>query len=134
MPDGPGHFAESPPAALSETPSETQGLETTFVQALAVAFFEVIEGRRALSTLTRTLSFQAMRELGLLTKLRRDQLMVTRTRPRVVHGSGAVRIDRPQTDIAEVAAVVEVGARARAVAMRLEWQHGRWRVCELAVL
>lgn len=107
---------------------------TLFVQAIAVAIFEVIEGTRRAATLSKALNFGALRDLGALAALRREQLTVLRLRPRQVHGAGRVRIDRSLPDVAEAATVVEVGARARAVAMRLEWSHGRWRVSELAVL
>jgi Family of unknown function (DUF6459) len=43
----------------------------------------------------------------------------------------SLRVTEPATGVAEVCATVEAGARVRAIAMRLEEQHGRWRCTRL---
>jgi hypothetical protein len=43
----------------------------------------------------------------------------------------AVRASEPADGVAELCATVEVGARVRALALRLEEQHGRWRCTRL---
>lgn len=43
----------------------------------------------------------------------------------------SVRASEPTEGVAEVCATVEVGPRVRAVAMRLDLQHGRWRCTRL---
>ncbi len=104
------------------------------VEALAVLVFEVVEGLRGIAQLGAAITLSAARELTAVRAARQEQRAVLREPGRPVSGSGPVRVDRPATGVAEVASVVYVGERARAVAMRMEWLHRRWRATEIAVL
>jgi hypothetical protein len=42
-----------------------------------------------------------------------------------------VRASEPSDGVAELCATVDVGGRVRALALRLEEQHGRWRCTRL---
>jgi hypothetical protein len=43
----------------------------------------------------------------------------------------SVRVSEPAEGVAELCATVETGRRVRAIAMRLEAHHGRWRCTRL---
>ncbi len=105
-----------------------------FVQSLAMVVFEVIEGLRGAHQLGTSVTLGATRQISSYRAARRDQLKVLGASGLRVRHVGRVRIDRSVPTIAEAAAVALAGRRARAVAMRLEWEHGRWRATEIAVL
>lgn len=105
-----------------------------FVRSLAIAVFEVVEGLRSSTQLGAAVTFNALRQLGSLCAARHDQLTMLHGAPRSVQRAGSVRIDIPLVGVAETATVLHVGARARSVALRLEWIGRRWRATELAVL
>jgi hypothetical protein len=42
-----------------------------------------------------------------------------------------MRVAEPAAGVAELCATVETGRRVRAIAIRLEAQHGRWRCTRL---
>lgn len=105
-----------------------------FVSSLAIAVFEVVEGLRSATQLGAAVTFNVLRQLGMLCAARRDQLTVLHLAPRSVQRAGSVRVDHSTAGVAETTTVLHVGARARSVAMRLEWIGRRWRATELAVL
>lgn len=95
---------------------------------LLVGLIETAGGRRPLHQLAALLS------LAVTTGLRADLERAARGHTRHWLGRGAVRSVRasePVEGVAEVCATVETGDRVRAVAMRLEQQHGRWRCTRL---
>lgn len=118
----------------SDPTSGIPELRSDYVQTLAAMIFEVVEGARTVTQLGASITLEAARQLGLLRSARQDQMTVLRQRPRLISRTGPVRIDRPRPGIAEAASVVYAGSRGRAVALRLEWIHQRWRVTEVAVL
>jgi len=120
------HHADSCDEVLDPRPDQ--------VQALAVLIFEVIEGLRGIAQLGTAITLGAARQLTAMRAARQEQRAVLREPARHVSRAGHVRVDRPSAGVAEAASVVYVGERARAVAMRLEWLHLRWRATEIAVL
>jgi hypothetical protein len=96
--------------------------------------FEVVEGLRGIAQLGSSITLDAARQLASVRAARQEQRTVLRESAHPPMHPGAVRVDRPAAGIAEVASVVYVGRRARAVAMRMEWLHQRWRATEIAVL
>lgn len=107
---------------------------TDFVQALAVQGFEVLAGLRTVAQLGPLISVGLARELAALRAIRNDRRIAYRDERRRVPRPAGVRIARPLPGIAEAAVVLLVGARAHAVALRLEWAHRHWRATALTVL
>ena len=105
-----------------------------YVRTLATLIFEVVEGLRTAGQLGASITVSAARQLTALRAARQEQLSLLQQLPRSVSRPGPVRIDRPSPCAAEAAAVLHTGERGRAVALRLEWIHRRWRVTEIAVL
>lgn len=105
-----------------------------FVQSLAVQAYEVVEGLRTVNHLGAAITLSAARQLSMVRAARRDQRTVTPLPPAKPAQPGPVRIDRVHDSAVEAAAVIYLGDRARAVAMRLEWLHGHWRATDIAVL
>lgn len=122
----PDHDADGCDEVLDPRPDQ--------VQAMAVLIFEVIEGLRGITQLGTAITLGAARQLTAMRAARQEQRTVLREPARHVSRAGHVRVDRPSAGVAEAASVVYVGERARAVAMRLEWLHLRWRATEIAVL
>jgi len=95
-----------------------------FVQAV----LEVLCGRRPAGQLTRHTS------PAILTGLTRDQARGGRFesdgRNAVVH---SVHVMEPAERVAELAVVVQIGNRFRAIAVRLEAHHNQWRCVRLDV-
>lgn len=139
----PTPVAEAPPrlvavpplqAAAMEPQDEASGPDPDSVRALALLVFEVIEGLRGIAQLGSLITLNAAHDLSSVRAARQEQRTVLREPAPPALRPGAVRVDRPTPGIAEVASVVHVGTRARAVAMRMEWLHQRWRATEIAVL
>jgi len=123
------------PVELGPDPSQTVAeLRSDYVQSLAAMIFEVVEGSRTVTQLGTSVTLDAARQLALLRQARQEQLTVLRQRPKLISGTGPVRIDHPRPGIAEAASVVYAGSRGRAVALRLEWLHQRWRATDVTVL
>jgi len=123
-----------PPLPASPADPIPANPDSRFIQSLAMIIFEVIEGLRGAHQLGTSVTLQATRQITTLRAARRDQLTVLRATGNPVRHVGRIRIDRPATGIIETAAIVQAGRRARAIALRLEWEHGRWRATEVAVL
>jgi hypothetical protein len=96
-----------------------------FGRRLLVAVLEVLAGRRPPHQLSRHLSH------GVLAGLAAD---LERGNRRSWSGPTAlrsVRVCEPADGVAELAAVIQMGARFRAIAARLEGLDGRWRCVRL---
>jgi hypothetical protein len=101
-----------------------------WARALARATLEVYSGARPAGDLARWLSDDVY------TSLRRRGRLAARTggpctRCPKVH---TVACRHPSPDTVEVAALLDDGARLRALAMRLDWRGGRWLATDLRLL
>jgi hypothetical protein len=95
---------------------------------LLVGMIETAAGRRPLHQLSTLLSPSVSRGLGADFE-RAAQL----GSPHWLHRAAvrSVRVAEPAEGVAELCATVETGRRVRAIAMRLEEHHGRWRCTRL---
>ncbi len=93
---------------------------------LAQALAEVLSGTRPAQQLVRWTSLDVYACLRRHVTYRLQTTAMGRARPtQVVLRS--VRLSEPVEGIAEVSAVLQIGPRARALALRLEGINGRWR-------
>jgi uncharacterized protein DUF6459 len=95
---------------------------------LLIGIVETAAGRRPLPQLAALLSQSVAHGLG--TDFERA---AQRRRPHWTHAASirTVRACQPADGVAELCATLQVGSRVRAVAMRLEARHGRWRCTRL---
>lgn len=95
---------------------------------LVIAIIELATGRRSALHLNRHFA------PAVLSGLARDAGRITRLgtegRPATLHSIHAVS---PADGVSELVAVVQVGARFRAIALRLEAKNGRWRCVRLQI-
>jgi hypothetical protein len=96
----------------------------TWARRLLVALLEARAGRRPLQQLATHLSTDVLSRVA--ADLRRNPPQGARA-PLV----RSVRASAPVPGVSEVSAVIELGPRCRAVAMRLEELGGRWRCVAL---
>jgi len=100
----------------------------TFVRRFVIGIIETATGRRPAAQLGQhtTLAVQAglSRDAGRMGRLGSAQ------RPASLH---SLHVSEPLDGVAEVAAVVCVGERFRAIALRLEGLDGRWRCVRLQI-
>jgi hypothetical protein len=102
----------------------------TWGRRMLIAVLEARAGRRALPQLAPLLSPGV--QAGLARDLARSaashrQAGATEQRVRSIH------VCEPVDGVAELAAVIQIGPRVRAVAARLEGQDGRWRCVRLQI-
>lgn len=95
----------------------------------AQAVIEVLSGLRPIAQLVRWTSAHVYEEIRRNTGASGDWARSPRTAERLAVRS--VRLSLPRDDVTEVSAVVEVGGRARALALRLEAEGERWLCTEL---
>jgi hypothetical protein len=119
----PGDPLDARPTGRHELPDVT-----TFSRRLVIGIIEVATGRRPSSQLARH-SAPAV-QAGLARDAGRMTRLGTTGRPAVLH---SVHIVEPADGVAEVAAVVRLEGRFRAVALRLEGLDGRWRCVRLQI-
>lgn len=95
---------------------------------LLVGLIEAADGRRPLPQLAAMLSPSVGR--GLAADFERAAHSGA---PHWLHRTGVrtLRASEPADGVAELCATLETGVRVRAVALRLEEQHGRWRCTRL---
>lgn len=117
-------------------PADSGGEETTegptaraalpdpkhWIGRLAQAMAETLAGARPAGQLARFTTLDVLDDLERWTGRLRTGSGVT-TRPVVA----SVRVDEPADGVAEACAIVDTGARRRALALRLEGMDGRWR-------
>ena len=95
---------------------------------LAQAVVEVLAGVRAAAQLSRFATFEVLEQLERATgRLGGRPGGAPARRPAVVN----VRVCQPNAYACEVAAVIDTGGRHRALAVRLDADHGRWRCTSL---
>lgn len=95
---------------------------------LVIGLIEAGTGRRPVSQLSRHLSPRVL--TGLSRDAGRISRLGTASRPATVH---SLHVGEPADGVAEVVAVIRVGDRFRAIALRLEGLDGRWRCVRLQV-
>ena len=99
-----------------------------FARRLLIGVIEAATGRRSASQLsqhtTATVQAGLARDAGKISRLG------TASRPATVH---SLHLAEPADGVAEIVAVVRVGARFRAIALRLEGLDGRWRCVRLQI-
>lgn len=126
-----------PPATAGEpeptsAPTAAAPDPRRFVAAFAQGIAEVLMGVRPPQQLAQATTLEVLGQLernaGRLTP-RTAVRNSARTRPRV----SSVRLCEPCSGVAEVCAVVDTGARRRALALRLEAVAGRWQCTVLRV-
>ena len=95
---------------------------------LVIAIIELATGRRS------ALHLNSHFAPAVLSGLARDAGRVTRLgtpgRPATLH---SIHAASPADGVSELVAVVQVGARFRAIALRLEAKNGRWRCVRLQI-
>ena len=100
-----------------------------WTRRLAQAMAETLAGARPAGQLARFVTLDVLDDLERWTgRLSRAQGVTTRPLVRSVH------VSEPGDGVAEGCAVVDTGARRRALAVRLEGIDGRWRCTALEVL
>jgi hypothetical protein len=109
-------------------PGTTRPDPALWGRRLLVGLIESADGRRPLNQLSNLLSPSVARGLGADFE-RAAQL----ARSHWLHRAGVrtVRVCQPAEGVAELSATLETGPRVRAVAMRLEIRHDRWRCTRL---
>ena len=113
-----------------DIPSPTE----KFVRALATQAFEAVEGTRSIAQLGAAISVGAARQLAAQRDTLRERREVFRDPRRCTPSPGRAHLCRISPHVAEATVVLHTGRRAHAVALRLEWAHGRWRAGELYVM
>lgn len=88
---------------------------------LVAGILEVLAGARSVSQLAMLLSPEVYAVIN--AHAQRLAKLAPRHRPLV----RSVRVCMPTEDVAEAAVVIQGAKRSRAIALRLEVQHGRWR-------
>ncbi|HQR80854.1 MAG TPA: Rv3235 family protein [Actinomycetota bacterium] len=105
-------------------PTPPIGPDAAWVRRLTQSVVEVLGGQRSATTLVRVLSpavFQSLREPDPRPQLREGKVLSIRTQPL-------------GQDSIEVAAVIGCPQRTRALALRLQQRHQRWRCVCIVVL
>lgn len=118
------------PALWQPRPPRPRGLPDPgpWGRRLLIGMIETAGGHRPLLQLSALLSPSVSRGLGA------DFAQAAQGRTRHwLHGASvrSVRVAEPASGVAELCATVETGRRVRAIAMRLEEHHGRWRCTRL---
>jgi hypothetical protein len=88
---------------------------------LVAGILEVLAGARSVSQLAMLLSPEVYGVIN--SHAQRIAKLTPRHRPLV----RSVRVFMPTDEVAEAAVVIQGAKRSRAIALRLEVQHGRWR-------
>jgi hypothetical protein len=111
-------------------PSLRRGLPdpAAWTRRLLIGMVEAAAGRRPLHQLAAMVSPGVLRGLGA-----DFERAATTGDPHWLHRATVrtIRGCEPVDGVAEICATVEAGRRVRAVALRLEEQHGRWRCTRL---
>jgi hypothetical protein len=118
------------PAPWVPRPARPRGLPDPgpWGRRLLIGMIETAGGHRPLHQLAAMLSPSVSRGLGA------DFEYAARNgRPHWLHRAmiRSVRVAEPATGVAELCATVDAGGRVRAIAIRLDEHHGRWRCTRL---
>ncbi len=118
------------PAVWRPRPPRPRGMPDPgpWGRRLLIGMIETAAGHRPLQQLAALLSPSVSRGLG----ADFERAAQTRT-PHWLHRAvvRSMRVAEPAVGVAELCATVETGRRVRAIAMRLEEHHGRWRCTRL---
>jgi hypothetical protein len=119
-----------PPDRFDARPTGRSDLPepSAFARRLLIGIIETATGRRSAGQLSQhtTATVQA----GLARDAGRISRLGTASRPATLH---SLHLSEPADGVAEVVAVLRVGPRFRAVAIRLEGLDGRWRCVRLQI-
>ncbi len=110
-------------SARQPSPSSLLPDPRRWTAALVQGLFEVLSGERPVQQLARWTDERLLEELSVRSRavLRRGPVRRARATVRSVH------VCQPLDGVVEATALVQLGARCRAVAVRLEGLDGRWR-------
>lgn len=119
----PTHPAQSSSAEIQLSPALRIGQRDPAIWAsqLVAGILEVLAGARSVSQLAMLLSPEVYAVIN--AHAQRLAGLSPRHRPLV----RSVRVCMPTDEVAEAAVVIQGAKRSRAIALRLEVQHGRWR-------
>jgi hypothetical protein len=101
---------------------------TAFARRLAIGIIETATGRRSAAQLSQYTAPAV--QAGLARDAGKISRLGTAQRPATLH---SVHIGEPADGVAEVAAIVRLDDRFRALAFRLEGLDGRWRCVRLQI-
>jgi hypothetical protein len=101
---------------------------STFTRRLVIAIIETATGRRSAAQLSQHTAPAV--QAGLARDAGKINRLGSAHRPARLH---SVHVTEPADGVAEVAAIVRVGDRFRALALRLEGLDGRWRCVRLQI-
>jgi uncharacterized protein DUF6459 len=101
---------------------------TVLARRLVIGVIETVTGRRSVAQLRQHTSPTV--QAGLARDAGRISRLGTAQRPAALH---SLHVTEPADGVAEVAAVLRVGNRFRALALRLEGSDGRWRCVRLQI-
>ncbi len=99
-----------------------------YARRLIIAIIETATGRRSASQLSKHTS--AGVQAGLARDAGKISRLGTASRPATLH---SLHVREPADGVAEVVAVVRVGSRFRAIALRLEGLDGSWQCVRLQI-
>lgn len=122
------------PPPTVPTPEEVPGPDPRYVAALAVHAYECLDGSRPIAQLGSAISFELAQQLSEIRAARMERRSLVRDRRRIIPVPGRPVICRPVPHAVEATVALHAPHRSYAVAIRLEWVHGRWRASELVVL
>lgn len=120
--------AEPDPFAVRPTGRQELPEPAAFARRLVIGVVETATGRRSASQLRHHTSPTV--QAGLARDAGRISRLGSNDRPAALH---SLHITEPADGVAEVAAVLRVGDRFRALALRLEGLDGRWRCVRLQI-
>ena len=116
------------PSALRPTGRSELPEPTVLARRLVIGVIETATGRRPASQLRHHTSPTVL--AGLARDAGRISRVGTSHRPAALH---SLHVTEPADGVAEVAAVLRIGDRFRALALRLEGLDGRWRCVRLQI-
>jgi hypothetical protein len=120
--------ADADPFAVQPTGRQQLPEPAAFARRLVIGVIETATGRRPASQLRQHTSPAV--HAGLLRDAGKISRLGTAQRPATLH---SLHFTEPADGVAEVAAVLRVGDRFRALALRLEGLDGRWRCMRLQI-
>jgi hypothetical protein len=127
-PAAPSGRLQPDPFAIRPTGRHELPDPTVLARRLVIGVIETATGRRSASQLRHHTSPAV--QAGLARDAGRISRLGTARRPASLH---SLHVAEPADGVAEVAAVLRIGDRFRALALRLEGLDGRWRCVRLQI-